>query len=105
MPQTKVISVDHPEILPLPISDRLRTQLVYFITPAGSPGVPPLGESEYWIALSDVTRWLMEGVFYLVSPLDTENMTEVELTDEQEAFLSWLDKHRVQHIRVVEGGE
>ena len=38
----------------------------------------------------------------LVSPLDTENMTEVELSEEQEVLLGWLDKHQVQHIRVVE---
>ena len=44
----------------------------------------------------------MEGVFYLVSPLDSGNMTEVELSEEQEAMLSWLDKNNIQHVRVVE---
>ena len=44
----------------------------------------------------------MEGVFLLVSPLDTENMTEVELSEDQEAFLSWLDRNKIQHIRVIE---
>jgi len=44
----------------------------------------------------------MEGVFLLVSPLDTDNMTEVELSEEQEALLSWLDRNNVQHVRVVE---
>ena len=70
--------------------------------PSGHPGVPPLGEGEYWIARNDVTNWLMEGVFHLVSPLDTDNMTEVELTEEQEALLNWLDRNKIQHIRVVE---
>ncbi len=41
----------------------------------------------------------MEGVFLLVSPLDTENMTEVELTEEQEALLNWLDRNKIQHVR------
>ena len=32
------------------------------------------------------------GVFYLVSPLDTANMTEVEITEEQESLLGWLNR-------------
>lgn len=102
MSQIKLVPVDHPEVAPLPITDRLRTQLVYFITPPESPGIPQLGEDEYWIARDDVTRWLIEGVFFLVSPLDTANMTEVELTEEQEALMVWLDRYHIQHVRVVE---
>jgi hypothetical protein len=102
MSQLKLVSVDHPEVPPLSISARLRTQLVYFMTLADTPGVPALGENEYWISRDDVTRWLREGVFFLVSPLDTENMTEVELTEEQEALLTWLDRYHIQHVRVVE---
>ena len=68
---------------------------------SGAPGVPTLGKDEYWFAAADVARWLDEGVFYLVSPLDTANMTEVELTEEQEAFLQWLKENQVQHVRVV----
>jgi hypothetical protein len=102
MPQTKLSPVDHPEVPALPISTRLRSQLVYFMTPPGTPGVPDLAEHEYWFAPDDVARWLADGVFQLVSPLDTANWTEVELTDEQEALLIWLDKHGIQHVRVVE---
>ncbi len=47
-------------------------------------------------------RWLDEGVFYLVSPLDSANATEVELTEEQESFLTWLQKNNVQHVRLLE---
>ena len=42
----------------------------------------------------EVTKWLDDGVFYLVSPLDSANTTEVELTEEQEEFLNWLQKGR-----------
>jgi len=72
------------------------------MTPAGSAGVPPLGENEYWIASDDVARWLSDGVLCLVSPLDSENFTEVELSDEQEAMLEWLSANRIEHVRVVE---
>ena len=40
-------------------------------------------------------------MFYLVSPLDTANMTEVELSEEQEDFLNWLKSSDVRHVRVV----
>jgi hypothetical protein len=102
MPQLKLIAVGRPDAGPLPISARLRSQVVYFMTPAGSPGVPPLGENEYWIARGDVAKWLSDGVLCLVSPLDSENFTEVELSDEQETMLEWLAKNQVQHVRVVE---
>jgi hypothetical protein len=97
----KLVSIDRPGVPRFPLSARLKSQLVYFRAMADAPGVPRLGEDEYWFARDEVGKWLSEGVFYLVSPLDTENMTEVELSEEQEAFLGWLQKHGVQHVRVV----
>lgn len=102
MPQLKLVAVGRPEVSPLPISQRLRSHVVYFMTPAGSAGVPSLGENEYWIAKGDVAKWLSDGVLCLVSPLDSENFTEVELSDEQEAMLEWLSANRIEHVRVVE---
>ncbi|MBX6315001.1 MAG: hypothetical protein IRY99_19110 [Isosphaeraceae bacterium] len=101
MAHLALVPVDHPEVAPWPISPRLRTQLAYFMTPPDAPGVPPLGADEYWIAAADVARWLDEGVFHLVSPLDTAHTTEVELSEEQEALLEWLRANRIQHVRVV----
>jgi hypothetical protein len=97
-----LIPLDRPESPPFRLSPRLRSQLVYFMAAPDSPGIPALGENEYWFSRDEVTRWVMEGVFYLVSPLDTQNMTEVELTEEQDALLSWLEKNHIQHVRVVE---
>jgi hypothetical protein len=102
MSQSSLVAVGRPDVGRLPVSPKLRSQLVYFMTPAGSPGVPPLGENEYWFAKADVAKWLDEGVICLVSPLDSENFTEVELSDEQEAMLQWLAANRVEHVRVVE---
>jgi hypothetical protein len=101
MSEPRLVAVHRPEVAPLTISARLRAQLVYFMTPPGTPGIPELREDEFWIAREDVARWLDEGVFYLVSPLDSANSTEVELTEEQESLLSWLQKSGVQHVRVV----
>ena len=33
--------------------------------------------------------------------IDTANMTEVELSEEQEDFLNWLKTSDVRHVRVV----
>ena len=102
MSQVKLFAVDRPEVSPLPISERLRSQLVYFMTSATAQGVPALGENEFWFASDEVARWLDDGVFYLVSPLDSANMTEVEITEEQESMLFWLKRNQVQHVRAVE---
>jgi hypothetical protein len=100
MAQPLLVPIDHPEIAPRPISARLRAQLVYFMSAPGTPGVPALGEDEFWFAAADVARWLEEGVFHLVSPLDTANATEVELSEEQEELLQWLQDKGVQHVQV-----
>jgi hypothetical protein len=97
-----LVPVDRPDVPPLSISARTKSQLVYFMSTPNSPGVPPLAESEYWFARSEVTQWLREGVFYLVSPLDSANKTEVELSEDQEALLNWLDRNHIEHVRVIE---
>jgi hypothetical protein len=102
MSQFRLFSVDRSEVAPLVISARLKGQMVYFMTPPSTEGLPHLEEDEYWFAKKDVANWLAEGVFHLVSPLDSANTTEVELTEEQEAFLTWLDRHQIERVRVVE---
>lgn len=102
MSQINLVPVDRPGVKPLSISARLRSQLVYFMTPAATQGVPALDENEFWFDREEVAKWLDEGVFYLVSPLDSANMTEVEITEEQEAMLFWLSRNQVQHVRAVE---
>jgi hypothetical protein len=94
--------VDHPEVAPQVISPRLRSQLVYFMASPGKAGVPELAEGEFWFDKAEVDTWVQEGVFYLISPLDTANQTEVELTEEQEVLLNWLHKNQVEHVRVTE---
>ncbi|MCA1686391.1 MAG: hypothetical protein LC745_10535 [Planctomycetia bacterium] len=102
MPQILVIPIDRQGVAPRPITPRFRSQLIYFVGSPGSPDAPTLAEGEFWFDRAEVDRWLDDGVFYLVSPLDTANMTEVELTEEQEDFLTWLKSNDVRHVRVVE---
>jgi hypothetical protein len=102
MSHLRVTPIDRPEVAPRAISPRLRSQLVYFGAAAGGDGVPTLGDGEYWFRPEEVERWVDEGVFYLVSPLDTANQTEVEISEEQEVFLLWLRDEGVCHVRVTE---
>ncbi len=104
MPKYRLVALDQPHVAPRVISERLRSQLVYFASSATRAGVPQLGEGEYYLLASDVDELLADGVIRLVSPLDTANATEVELTDEQEALLEWLKSNGVQHVRVEEQG-
>lgn len=102
MSRILVVPLDREGVAPRPISARLRSQLIYFIGAPGSPGAPALAEGELWFDGEELERWIADGVFYLVSPLDTANMTEVELSEEQEDFLNWLKAADVRHVRVVE---
>ena len=101
MPTTyRLLAVDQPQAPPLEISPRLRSQLVYFMTPPDEPHVPPLAAHDYWIDAQHTAQWLEDGVIELVSPLDEEHRTVVELSEEQETLLEWLAAHQVQHVRV-----
>ena len=96
-----VHAVGRPELAPFSMSDRFRTEIAYFMSLPTEPGVPPLGEGEYWIAAAQSKQWLDDGVFHLVSPLDSNSQAEVELSEEQEAWLEWLAEHHVEHVRVA----
>ncbi len=96
----RIYAVGRPELPACEMPERFRTDIAYFMTPAGEPGVPPLGPGEYWVRADDARRWLDDGVLSLVSPLDSLNSTEVELSEEQEAWLRWMVSNGVEHVRV-----
>ena len=87
------------------MSDRFKHEITYFMSLPNSPGVPELRAGEYWIRGEEAHRWLDDGVFSLVSPLDSANKTEIELSEEQEAWLEWMTANGVEHIRVADGGK
>lgn len=96
----RVIAVDHPEIPPYTMPARFKTDVAYFMTPGGEPGVPALGANEYFVRLDDARKWLDELVVEVISPLAAEAKAELELTDEQEGWLAWLVEHEIQHVRL-----
>lgn len=96
----KVIPLDRPHILPYLMPPRFKTEIAYFMTPAGDPGVPQLGPDEYFVRIEDARRYVDELVVRIVSPLSEERQTEIELTDEHEAWLKWMIEHDIQHVRL-----
>jgi hypothetical protein len=95
-----VHAVGRPDVPPFAMPARFRTDIAYFMTPFGDYGVAKLPPSEYWIRLDDARTWLDEGVVAVVSPLDSLNKTEFELTDEQENWLRWMVANGVEHVRL-----
>jgi hypothetical protein len=96
----QVYAVDRSDVAPLAMSDRFRHEVTYFMSLPGEPGVPLLGPNQYWIDRENARSWLADGVFHLVSPLDSENKTEVELSEEHETFFEWLAANEIERIEL-----
>ena len=97
----KVVAIDRPDVPPLDMPERFKFQIVYFMTPSGEHGAPALAPGEYWIRLEDARKWLDELVVYVVSPLDAASQAEIELTDEQEAWLQWLVDNGIERVKLA----
>ncbi len=95
-----VIPLDQPDVAPLKMPDRFRKEIVYFMSPAEGAGAPTLGKDEYWIRLEDAKKWLDEGGFSLVSPLDAESVAEIELSEDQEIWLEWMVKNNICTVKM-----
>lgn len=97
----QVTAVHKPDLPPFEMPDRFRHDVTYFCTPAGDEGAPAkLGSHEYWVRLEDSRTIYDDGVIRIVSPLDSATTAELEITDEQEAWLEWMIEHEVEHIRL-----
>lgn len=95
-----VHAVDRPGLAPFEMPDRFRTEVAYFMSLPGEPGVPELKPGEYWISPESAKTWLDEGVFRLVSPLDSASRAEIELSEAQETWLEWMIESGVNRIRL-----
>ena len=97
----QVIPIDQPDVAPFSMPDRFRKEVVYFMTPLDGEGAPSLAKDEYWRRSEDAKQWLDDGVFTLVSPLDAHSVAEIELTEEQEAWLEWMVNNEISTIRIA----
>jgi hypothetical protein len=96
-----VYAVEKPELPPFAMPARFRHDITYFVTQAGEPGVPEtVAEGEWWVRHEDARRLYDHGIIRIVSPLDSANSVEVEITEEQEAWLKWMIQHQIEHVRL-----
>lgn len=96
-----VHAVNRPEVPALQLSPRFRHDVTYFAAHPTDIGRPALPQGEYYILLAEARTTLDDGVFRIVSPLDSDNRTELEITEEQEDWLRWVVEHQVEHIRLA----
>src|SRR5438552_17287953 len=96
-----IYAVDRPELGPFQMPDRFRHEITYFMTISGEAGVPKLPSGEYFVRLADAQSLLDEGVVRIVSPLDSASKAEIELSEEQEAWLEWMVKSSIEHVRLA----
>jgi hypothetical protein len=55
--------------------------------------------------MADAKTALEDGVVRIVSPLDSASRAEIELSEEQEAWLEWMVHSGVEHVRLSQGIE
>jgi len=97
----QVVAVGMKEVDPLEMPDRFRHEVAYFMALPGEKEVPRIPHGEYWVRLSEAREWFEGGVVSVVSPLDSENKTEFEISEDHEMWLEWMIEHEIQHIRLV----
>ena len=98
---TLVFAVEKPELPPFEMPARFKHDIIYFVTQAGEQGVSDtIREGEWWVRREDARRLYDEGVVRIVSPLDSANTVEVEVTEEQETWLKWMIQHEIEHVRL-----
>ena len=97
----RVVPVGRPEVAAFEMPDRFRHDITYFVTSPGESGAPAkLGENEWWVRLCDANEFYDEGILRIVSPLDSQSTAELEITEEQEAWLRWMVDNRIERIRL-----
>jgi hypothetical protein len=96
----QVVAVGRDEVGPCLMPARFKTDIAYFMATDEGPASPRLPPGEYRIDLAAAQQWLIDGVVEVVSPLDSLNHTEFEVTEEQEAWLAWVVQNRVDHVRL-----
>jgi hypothetical protein len=98
----RVVPVGRPEVAPFEMPDRFRHDITYFVTSPGESGAPAkLGENEWWVRREDAQEFYDDGILRIVSPLDSQSTAELEITEEQEAWLRWMIDNRIEHIRLA----
>ena len=97
----EVRAVGRSEVPPHSMPDRFRHEITYFAIQTGTAQQPALPRQQFIVPLADSQSILEEGVLRLVSPLDSQNRAEIELSEELEEWLEWMVRHQIELIELV----
>jgi hypothetical protein len=98
----RVVAVGRSDLPPFEMPDRFRHDITYFVTSPGEHGAPAsLPEGEWWVRLEDARDIYDGGTFRIVSPLDSASTSELEITEDQEAWLRWMIENRIERVRLA----
>ena len=95
----RVHAVGRTDVPPFVMPDRFRHEITYFAVDRPPTGAAA-GPGEWWIDRGEAETIRDDGVIRLASPLDSAIRAEVELSEEQEAWLDWLFANDVWHVRL-----
>lgn len=96
-----LLAVGRPEVPSIAMPDRFRHEISYFMATSTPSGEKP-GRDEYVLNLAELQTVLDDGCVTLVSPLDSDSHAEIELSEDHERWLEWVQKHHVERVRFGE---
>ncbi|HEV7282104.1 MAG TPA: hypothetical protein VGN57_18015 [Pirellulaceae bacterium] len=94
----KIFAADRPDVPPLEMPERFRTEIVYFAAASDAAPPPPLAPGEYYIPQASAAEFLDTLVIEIISPLAAA-AAEVDVSEDQERWLRWMLDHRVERVR------
>jgi hypothetical protein len=98
----RVYAVGRSDLPPFEMPDRFRHDITYFVTSSGEQGAPAdLADGEWWVRLEDARDIYDGGTIRIVSPLDSTSTAELEITEEQEAWLRWMVDNQIERVRLT----
>jgi len=98
----RVFAVGRSDLPPFEMPDRFRHDITYFVTSSGEQGAPgDLADGEWWVRLEDAREIYDGGTIRIVSPLDSTSTAELEITEEQEAWLRWMVDNQIERVRLT----
>ena len=94
----KVFAVDRPDVPPIEMPDRFRTEIVYFASANDSVPPPALGPGEYFVPAAAAAEYLDTLTIEILSPLAAAS-AEIDISEDQERWLRWMVDNGIERVR------
>jgi hypothetical protein len=94
----KVFATNRPDVPPIEMPERFRTEIVYFAAASDAAPPPPLASGEYYVPQASAAEFLDTLVIEIISPLAAAS-AEVDVSEDQERWLRWMLDHGIERVR------